>query len=234
MNPFDNPATIPTLSAFGGSVIGALSSTLSAWIGQRQRERRELVANKVSQLEQLYSDFINESARLLVDAVQHSLEDPSTLVPIYALISRIRLRSSTEVIESGERLIATILKVYSKPNLTPEENSVGGEQAQRSPVGIQQCVPARTRIIREESLTTSGRLRPRPPFNRQQLRANLEIQTERQEQAAREYESRYGVAPCVPASLGQWGWPDLSSSTIPSLGVVGINRRLARRRQAVE
>jgi hypothetical protein len=118
---FDNPATIPTLSAFLGSVIGALSSTVSAWIGQRQRERRELVANNVSHLEQLYSDFINESARLLVDAVQHSLEDPSTLVPIYALISRIRLRSSTEVIESGERLIATILKIYFERNLTPEE-----------------------------------------------------------------------------------------------------------------
>ena len=121
MNLFDNPATIPMLSAFGGSIVGALSSTASALIVQRHRERRERVANKVSQLEQLYSDFINESARLLVDAVQHSLEDPSTLVPIYALISRIRLRSSTEVIESGERLIATILKVYFEPNLTPEE-----------------------------------------------------------------------------------------------------------------
>jgi hypothetical protein len=53
--------------------------------------------------------------------VQHSLENPSTLVPIYALISRIRLRSSTDVIESGERLIATILKVYIEPNLTPDE-----------------------------------------------------------------------------------------------------------------
>jgi hypothetical protein len=121
MSLFDNPATIPTLSAVGGSVIGALTSTVSAWISQRQRERRELVAKKVSQLEQLYSDLINESARLLVDAVQHSLEDPSTLVPMYALISRIRLRSSTEVIESGERLIATILKIYFEPNLTPGE-----------------------------------------------------------------------------------------------------------------
>jgi hypothetical protein len=121
MSLFDNPATIPTLSAFGGSVIGALSSTIGAWIGQRHRERRELVAKTVAQLEQLYSDFINESARLQVDAVQHSLEDPSTLVPIYALISRIRLRSSTEVIESGERMIATILKIYFEPNLTPEK-----------------------------------------------------------------------------------------------------------------
>ena len=121
MSLFDDPATIPTLSAIGGSIIGALSSMVSTWIAQRHRERREFVAKKIAQLEQLYSDFINESARLLVDAVQHSLEDPSTLVPIYALISRIRLRSSTDVIESGERLIATILKVYVEPNLTPEE-----------------------------------------------------------------------------------------------------------------
>ena len=121
MSLLDGPATIPTLSAIGGSIIGALSSMVSTWLAQRHRERRELVAQKTAHLEQLYSDFINESARLLVDAVQHSLEHPSTLGPIYALISRIRLRSSTEVIESGERLIATILQVYVEPKLTPED-----------------------------------------------------------------------------------------------------------------
>ena len=76
----------------------------------------------MAHLEQLYSDFINESARLLVDAVQHSLENPVTgLVRLYALLSRIRLGSSTEVIQSGERVIATILKTYFEPNLTPGE-----------------------------------------------------------------------------------------------------------------
>ena len=121
MSLLDGPATIPTLSAIGGSIIGALSSTVGAWIAQRHRERRELVAKKIAQLEQLYSEFINESARLLVDAVQHSLENPGTLVPLYALLSRIRLTSSTEVIESGERVIATILKTYFEPNLTPDK-----------------------------------------------------------------------------------------------------------------
>ena len=121
MSLFDNPATIPTLSAIGGSIIGALSSTFSAWIAQRHRERREVVAKKIAQLEQLYSDFINESARLLIDAVQHSLENPGTLVPLYALLSRIRLTSSTAVIESGERVIATIVKTYFEPNLTPDD-----------------------------------------------------------------------------------------------------------------
>lgn len=121
MSLFDNPATIPTLSAIGGSIIGAFSSVVSAWILQRHRERRELVATKIAHLEPLYSDFINESARLLVDAIQHSLENPGTLVPLYALLNRIRLGSSTQVIESGERVIATILKIYFQPNLTPGE-----------------------------------------------------------------------------------------------------------------
>ena len=121
MSLFDNAATVPTLSAIGGSIIGALSSTVSAWIAQRHRERREVVAKKIAQLEQLYSDFINESARLLVDALQHSLENPGMIVPLYALLSRIRLGSSTDVIESGERVITTILKTYLEPNLSPEE-----------------------------------------------------------------------------------------------------------------
>ena len=121
MSLFDNAATVPMLSAIGGWIIGALSSTVSAWIAQRHRERREVVAKKIAQLEQLYADFINESALLLVDAVQHSLENPGMLVPLYALLSRIRLGSSTDVIESGERVIATILKTYLEPNLSPEE-----------------------------------------------------------------------------------------------------------------
>jgi len=117
----DNSAAILALSALGGSIIGALTSTVGAWIGQRHRERRELVAKTLAQSEQLYSEFINESARLLVDAMQHSLENPGTLVPLYALLSRIRLTSSTPVIESGEQVIATIVKIYFEPNLTPDE-----------------------------------------------------------------------------------------------------------------
>lgn len=121
MNVLDNPATILALSALGGSVIGALTSTVGAWVGQRHRERQELVTKTLAQREQLYSEFINESARLLVDAVQHSLENPGTLVPLYALLSRIRLTSSNAVIESGERVIDTIVKIYFEPNLTPAE-----------------------------------------------------------------------------------------------------------------
>ncbi|HJY88887.1 MAG TPA: hypothetical protein VJ255_01355 [Candidatus Acidoferrum sp.] len=71
------------------------------------------------------SDFIRESARAMVDAMQHTLEDPGRLTPVYALISRIRLSSPTKVAESAERLAKTILSAYSAPNLTTEEIQSG-------------------------------------------------------------------------------------------------------------
>ena len=42
-------------------------------------------------------------------------------MPIYALLSRIRLNSSPEVIQSAERLLEIIVKIYFEPNLTPHD-----------------------------------------------------------------------------------------------------------------
>jgi hypothetical protein len=64
----------------------------------------------------------------MADAMQHKFEDPSKLTPVYALISRIRLSSPTNVMESAERVTRTILNTYSGPNLTAQEiHSVAGK-----------------------------------------------------------------------------------------------------------
>jgi hypothetical protein len=47
------------------------------------------------------SDFITESARLLVDAMVQNNSDPQKLIPLYALLSRIRLSSSATVLETA-------------------------------------------------------------------------------------------------------------------------------------
>ena len=60
-----SPATLTALSAVGGSVVGALGSSVSAWVAQRHQDRRELLAKKISHREKLYSDFIDESARAI-------------------------------------------------------------------------------------------------------------------------------------------------------------------------
>jgi hypothetical protein len=116
-----NPATVSALAGLFGSFVGACASTVSAWIAQRHHERKDLLARTMSHREQLYSDFISESARAMADALQHTFEDASKLTAVYALISRMRLSSSRNVVESAETVAKTILKTYSKPNLTAEE-----------------------------------------------------------------------------------------------------------------
>jgi hypothetical protein len=98
-----------------------LGSSVGAWIAQQHQNRRDLLAKKIFHREQLYSDFISETAHAFADAVQHAFHDPSRLIPSYALLSRIRLSSPTNVVESAERVIDAILTTYSEPNLTPEE-----------------------------------------------------------------------------------------------------------------
>jgi hypothetical protein len=70
------------LAAILGSFAGASLSTLSASINERHHDRRGTLARKITRPEQSYSDFISESARAMVDTMQHKFEDPSKLIPV--------------------------------------------------------------------------------------------------------------------------------------------------------
>ena len=60
-----DPVSVSALAAIFGSLTGALTSSVSAWITQRHQNRRDLLAKRVFHREQLYSDFISESARAM-------------------------------------------------------------------------------------------------------------------------------------------------------------------------
>jgi hypothetical protein len=116
-----SPDTTTALAAIFGSFVGALGSNMSTWITQRHQDRRDLLAKKIFHREELYSDFISESARILVDALEHDAGDPKNLIPAYALLSRMRLSSSRDVLARAEAVLREIVETYAKPNLTPEE-----------------------------------------------------------------------------------------------------------------
>ena len=121
VSQYSNPATISALAAIFGSLGGALASSVGSWISQRHQDRRDLVAKQIFHREQLYSDFISESARAFADAMEHNFQNINKLVPTYAGLSRIRVSSSTDVLASAERVVDYIIATYSQPNLTPEE-----------------------------------------------------------------------------------------------------------------
>jgi hypothetical protein len=121
MTPMRFVTMSPALAALFGSLVGALGSSVSTWITQRHADQRDLVARRIFYRVQLYSDFITESERILVDALENNFKDPNKLIPAFALLGRIRLTSSKEVFACAEGLIREIVKNYSAPNLTPEE-----------------------------------------------------------------------------------------------------------------
>jgi hypothetical protein len=119
-----NPGLVTAFAVVLGSVVGALGSVAGTWITQRHQDTRDLRAKQLVHRESLYSDFIAESARLLVDALEHSVGDPEKLIPTYALLGRIRLSSSKRVLDRAEHLVKLILNTYSEPNLTAEQIQV--------------------------------------------------------------------------------------------------------------
>ena len=116
-----NSVLIPALAAIAGSLVGAMGSAAGTWITARHQDRRDLLGKQIARREGLYSDFIGESARLLVDAMQHTASDLQKMLPVYALLSRIRLSSSEPVLKEAEQVINTIVSTYPEPNLTPEQ-----------------------------------------------------------------------------------------------------------------
>ncbi|MFZ3333328.1 MAG: hypothetical protein WA197_21995 [Candidatus Acidiferrales bacterium] len=121
MTPMPAVTMNPAVAALFGSLVGALGSSASTWITQRHADQRDLLARRIFYRVQLYSEFITESTRVLVDALENNFKDPNKLIPAYALLNRIRLTASKEVFASAESVVREIVKDYSEPNLTPEQ-----------------------------------------------------------------------------------------------------------------
>jgi hypothetical protein len=136
-----NPVSISAMSVIFGSLTGALASSVSTWITQRHQDRRDLLAKRIFHREQLYSDFISESARVMADAIQNNFQDPSMLLPAYALLSRMRLSSSSDVLDSAELIIQQHHQNVFGTLPYSRGDSVERRQAPGSIARIQQYLP---------------------------------------------------------------------------------------------
>ena len=117
-----------------GTVVGVSATVAIAWINQKTLNRRELLREEIRSREALYGEFISECARLLVDAFQHSLERPETLLPAYALLNRVRLYASREVLAAGEKLLGRIADQYVASNISAQELFDLARSAQTDPL----------------------------------------------------------------------------------------------------
>ncbi|HUP08061.1 MAG TPA: hypothetical protein VMU47_12955 [Caldimonas sp.] len=109
-----------SVTVLSSLVIGGSATVASAWVTQKTLNKRELIRVEVGKRETLYGEFISECSRLLVDALTHTLEKPETLLTGYALLNRIRLCASPEVLAEAERVFRHITDQYFSQNLSLE------------------------------------------------------------------------------------------------------------------
>jgi len=109
------------MSAVLGSLVGGSASVMTTWMAQKTMSRRELAREELRKREALYGEFIGECAKLFMDAITHELEKPETLLPVFALINRIRLCSSRKVLAEAERLLGRITDQYFAKNMTVQD-----------------------------------------------------------------------------------------------------------------
>lgn len=114
-------AIVSGLSAVLGSLVGGGASVVTALFTQRAQSRREATHAEIRRRELVYTEFISEGSKLLIDALDHSLDSPSVLIQIYGLLNRIRLTSSDAVVDAAEKSIEAIIGQYFLPNVTVAE-----------------------------------------------------------------------------------------------------------------
>jgi hypothetical protein len=115
------PSLITALSVVLGALVGGTSSIATALFSQRAQSRRESVKVEIQRRELVYTEFINECSKLLSDALERSLDSPLALVPVYALLNRIRLTSSDAVVTAAEQTVKHLMDQYYPPKVPIEE-----------------------------------------------------------------------------------------------------------------
>jgi hypothetical protein len=108
------------LAALAGTAIGGLTSFITSWMTQHSQVKAQRIAAEREKRELLFGRFLEEAAKLYVDALQNK-GDSAAMIHIYALANRIRMISSTRVVESADTLTRIIMDTYLAPNLTLEE-----------------------------------------------------------------------------------------------------------------
>jgi hypothetical protein len=110
-------AYISAFAALAGSAIGASASFATTWLTQHTQERATRLAQEMGRRERLYGEFIDQASRLLADALTHNLEDPSKMVPLYAIMGKLRLFASANVVARADEVMGQIIAIYDQPNV---------------------------------------------------------------------------------------------------------------------
>ena len=116
-----NVVYISELAALTGSAIGGMILGVSTWLSGRVQARSALLGQEKSRREDLYRDFIITASRVYANALMHDEPQIPDIVALYALISRMRILSTSRIVACAEQTTHTATEAYFMPNKTIHE-----------------------------------------------------------------------------------------------------------------
>jgi len=114
-------AYLSALAALAGTVVGGLTSGITTLLSQRAQARAGQLAHDKSLREDLYRDFIVAASKAYTDAIMSNEPQLEELVALYAMISRMRVRSSPRTVACAEKIMRVTMDTYFAPNKTIRE-----------------------------------------------------------------------------------------------------------------
>lgn len=112
---------ITALAALGGAALGGFTSFVTSWTTSRGQLQAQESSTSKSRRQKLYKEFIDKATEMYGDALSHDTLELSRFIGLYALISRMRVLSSADVIESAVKVARSITTIYHQPNKTNDE-----------------------------------------------------------------------------------------------------------------
>lgn len=104
--PIDMEAAyVSAFAALAGSALGALTSIATSWLSQWVQFKTRLQSSALEARQELYRTFIEEASRTYAHALEHEEAHSSNLVNLYALVSRMRITASPQIVESAEAVL---------------------------------------------------------------------------------------------------------------------------------
>jgi hypothetical protein len=116
-----DPAILSATSALVGSLVGGAATLTASWLTQRGQLRAQALVHEAVKREALYAEFIVEASRRLTDAWVHHAETPEVLAVLYSAMQRMRLTSSTEIIDAAQNVLRYVVDAYAAPDRSFEE-----------------------------------------------------------------------------------------------------------------
>ena len=113
-----NTSVVTALAALAGATIGSVSTVIASWLAQYAQARTQRRAQNQILREELYRQFIEESSKLYLHALQNDRADVAALMHLYADLSRMRILSSAAVVYRADQLLKKIVDTYLEPNKT--------------------------------------------------------------------------------------------------------------------